>query len=326
MPNIPAGQQFKADICNLSYPCIEQGGVIWIYMGKSATPPEIPAFEFLNVPDNQKQFRLFYNECNYLQAMEGGIDPTHVMWLHSPYDLQDEAIAAQHQGAQQQLANKTRARTPAAIEIVDTPAGFMYGTKRKIDAANSLWRINQFFLPFYTMPPSGTARGARMWVPIDDENCVKWMIGWYPNLEIMRADKDGYPPSFAEESHDSPTMEPYGHIRQRARKSNGYLINREIHKAKRLGISGVNLQDQCIVENEGPTPILDRTRENLCPADFTTVKARRMLLHAATILRESGTTPPGVLDPTVYRFRGVSRVIPDNINWLEGLQDSINMC
>ena len=60
-----------------------------------------------------------------------------------------------------------------------------------------------------------------------------------------------------------------------------------------MGISGVNLQDRCVQENEGPTPILDRTRENLCSGDRTTVKARRMLIGAAKALRERGTDPAG---------------------------------
>ena len=58
------------------------------------------------VPDDQRNFRLFHHQCNYLQAMEGGIDPTHVMWLHSPYDLSDDKTAAAHQPTQQRLANK----------------------------------------------------------------------------------------------------------------------------------------------------------------------------------------------------------------------------
>ena len=74
-----------------------------------------------------------------------------------------------------------------------------------------------------------------------------------------------------------------------------------------MGISGVNLQDRCVQENEGPTPILDRTRENLCSGDRTTVKARRMLIGAAKALRERGTIPPGARDATVYRVEPVRK-------------------
>ena len=48
-----------------------------------------------------------------------------------------------------------------------------------------------------------------------------------------------------------------------ANKANDYLMNWELHKTRRFGIAGVNLQDVCVTENEGPTPILDRTKEHL---------------------------------------------------------------
>ena len=72
-------------------------GLIW---GLPKDLPELPDFEFLRVPDEHRIYRLFFQEANYLQVLEGGIDPTHVMWLHSPYDLSDEEMNAQ-QPAQQ---------------------------------------------------------------------------------------------------------------------------------------------------------------------------------------------------------------------------------
>jgi len=155
MPNVPPEYQFKERLKHPGYPCVEHGGVIWTYMSSSKELPALPEFEFTMVPDDQRSFRLFHHECNYLQAMEGGIDPTHVMWLHSPYDLSDDQIAELHQQAQQRLAAKSGTRTPVGIEIVDTAGGFMYGAKRPIEEGKSLWRINQFIMPFYTMPPGG---------------------------------------------------------------------------------------------------------------------------------------------------------------------------
>ena len=67
----------------------------------------------------------------------------------------------------------------------------------------------------------------------------------------------------------------------KARRSNDYLIDWEIHKARRMGIAGVNLQDVCVTENEGPGPIMDRTKEHLCAGDISTIKARLKLLNAA---------------------------------------------
>ena len=190
MPNVPLEQQFTDDIHHPGYPCLEHGGIIWTFMGPSKELPPLPDFEFTRVPDDQHIYRLFHQECNYLQAMEGGIDPTHVMWLHSPYDLSDRESSAEHQPEQQIVANQSGVRTPLDIEIVDTPGGFMYGAKRPAGDGKSLWRINQFVMPFYTMPPGGDMRGARMWVPIDDENSIKWMIQWFPTRDIKKSSSE----------------------------------------------------------------------------------------------------------------------------------------
>jgi len=128
-----------------------------------------------------------------------------------------------------------------------------------------------------------------------------------------------------EESYGPPTTRPFGFIIPKANKSNDYLINWEIHTTRRLGIAGVNLQDICVTENEGPTPILDRTKENLCSADQTTFKARRILLRLAKALREQGTTPTGVRDTSIYRVRATSSIVPDNENWAEAVKDKVTV-
>jgi len=98
-----------------------------------------------------------------------------------------------------------------------------------------------------------------------------------------------------------------------------------LHKSRRFGIAGVNLQDVCVTENEGPTPILDRTKENLCAGDMTVIKARRMLLDAAQAWRERNAYPPGARDAGVYRVRGCAVVIDDAMDWVEGARDAVTV-
>ncbi|HEY7323175.1 MAG TPA: hypothetical protein VIE89_36925, partial [Candidatus Binatia bacterium] len=276
--------------------------------------------------EDDRQYRLFFQECNYLQVLEGGIDPTHVMWLHSPYDLADEELTATQQPYQHRVAQRSGARTPLDIAIADTPGGFTYGAKRPAGEGKSLWRINQFLMPFYTMPPGGDQKQARAYIPVDDESCVKWQIKWFPSKSIKELSKETLRGPFAEETYDPPTNAvPFGHVRAKAKKANDYLINWEIHKTRRFGIAGVNLQDVCVTENEGPTPILDRTQENLCAGDMTIIKARLMLLEAARALREKNALPAGARDPSVYRVRGSAVVIRDDVDWVEGARDSVTV-
>src|SRR2546428_14113104 len=112
------------------------------------------------------------------------------MWLHSPYDLSDEEMN-QQQPAQQRAANKLGVKkTPEDVEIFDREAGFTYGAKRALNGGKSLWRVNQFILPFYTMPPGADQKAARAFVPVDDENCVKGQVGGDSPQEITRNTKE----------------------------------------------------------------------------------------------------------------------------------------
>ena len=326
MPNVPAELSFTDEIHHPAYPCVEHGGIVWACMGRNNELPALPDLEFLRVSDEDRQYRLFFQECNYLQVLEGGIDPTHVMWLHSPYDLADEELTATQQPYQHRVAQRSGARTPLDVAIADTPGGFTYGAKRPAGEGKSLWRINQFIMPFYTMPPGGDQKQARAYIPVDDESCVKWQIKWFPSKSIKESSKETLRGAFAEEAYDPPTNAvPFGHVRAKAKKANDYLINWEIHKTRRFGIAGVNLQDVCVTENEGPTPILDRTQENLCAGDMSIIKARLMLLEAARALREKDTAPAGARNPSVYRVRGCAVVIPDDVDWIEGARESVTV-
>ena len=160
-------------------------------------------------------------------------------------------------------------------------------------------------------------------MPVDDENCVKWQVRWYPSEEIANNTKEQVRESFPEAAYDPPTNSvPFGNIRMKAKRSNDYLIHWETHKTRRVGIAAVNLQDVCITENECPGPIMDRSKEHLCTGDISTIKARLMLLNSAKALRENRTVPPGARDSGVYRARGASVVVPDHTNWTDGSHGS----
>src|SRR6516225_8615251 len=74
VPSEPAESGFCNRIRLKSYPCVELGGVIWVYMGPPERKPPLPAFEWVQVAHAQRFVSKRTQECNYLQAMEGGID------------------------------------------------------------------------------------------------------------------------------------------------------------------------------------------------------------------------------------------------------------
>jgi hypothetical protein len=50
-----------------------------------------------------------------------------------------------------------------------------------------------------------------------------------------------------------------------------------------------------------------------------------MLLEAAKTLREKDNVPVGARDPSVYRVRGCSVVIPDDLDWVEGAREAVTV-
>src|SRR5579884_1719760 len=83
MPNEPAESNFKDKIRHTAYPCREAGGVVWAYMGPRERMPELPQFEWTLVPDSQRVVSKLHQANNWLQGLEGGIDSSHVSFLHS---------------------------------------------------------------------------------------------------------------------------------------------------------------------------------------------------------------------------------------------------
>jgi phenylpropionate dioxygenase-like ring-hydroxylating dioxygenase large terminal subunit len=331
MPNVPPEHQFREKIHHPAYPCTEKGGIIWTYMGTAAAPPPVPDLEFLMVPDDHRFLgNRDYQNCNYFQAMEGGIDPSHGAFLHGPIhtiQLADETATRPHDVAVKgdkglskafRDAFSTGERTPL-VEAFETDYGVVMAGRRRAGDASYLWRVNHFFFPFYTMPP-GDPKDAylgHMWVPADDEHTINWRPRWSPHRPLAQAECEGF-----EFEHLPPTSEPYGHIRLAASRSNNYFMDWEVHRTRKFGIPTVHLEDVAISESQ--EPICDRTKENLTQADEPIMTVRQKLLNAARALRDHGAPAPCANDSEIYAgIRGVSLALPQTVHWLEGLKDHI---
>ena len=112
VPSEPEASGFCKKIKLTSYPCVELGDVIWIYMGPAEHKPPLPAFEWAKVPHSHRFVSKRTQECNYLQAMEGGIDSAHVSFLHR-HELRSDSL---HVGKGAELTRETDAR----FEVVET--------------------------------------------------------------------------------------------------------------------------------------------------------------------------------------------------------------
>jgi phthalate 4,5-dioxygenase oxygenase subunit len=297
-----------------AYPCLERGGVLWAYMGPPELRPEPPGLEWAAVPAENRYVSKRLQECNYLQAMEGGIDTSHASWVHK-FELDTDPM---HKGAK---ANKyIKADGSTVFEIAETANGLTLYGRRKGEPDSNYWRITQWIFPWYSLiPPFGDhPLGGHIWVPIDDETCWAWSVNFYPDKPLSAHERESMDAGLGIHVKYIP-----GTFRPVANKDNDYLIDRQAQKDMTLysGIEGFSMQDASLQESMGP--IQDRTMENLIPTDRAIVMARRLLMKAALDL-EAGIAPPA-LHSADQHVRAASVLLDRELNvqdWAKGTLDA----
>ena len=83
MPSEPAESNFKDKVKIKAYPAREYGGLIWAYMGPVETMPALPEIDWATLPDSHRVISKRVQESNWVQSVEGGIDSSHISFLHS---------------------------------------------------------------------------------------------------------------------------------------------------------------------------------------------------------------------------------------------------
>jgi hypothetical protein len=267
------------------------------------------------VPEAHRYVSKRWQECNWLQALEGGIDSSHTSWLHRG-ELEIDPL---HRGSKGNQYNLGDARPH--FEVVESPGGLLIGARRAADAGRYYWRITQWIMPCVTMiaPRAQHPAGGHFWIPIDDENC--WVWNWdYHSARALSAEEVT---AMRNGAGRHVIYEP-GTFRAAANKDNDFLIDRAAQKAGLTysGVAGFAMQDSSIQELMGP--IVDRSKENLVSTDNGIIMARHRLLRAAKALAEQDQTPPGV-DPEHQRVRAVSIVLPPDQPFKEAARDELKV-
>ena len=297
-----------------SYPAIEQGGVIWTYMGPPELKPKPPALEWTLVPAENRYVSKRLQECNYLQAIEGGIDSSHVSFLHSGALNRDPLFK---DGQQRANRYNLTDRMPH-FDVVEYEGGLLIGARRQADNDRWYWRITPFIMPWHTLipPRAGHPIGGHAWVPIDDENCWAWSINYHPKRALTASEVK----AMAEGKGIHVKYVP-GTFVPLANKGNNYLMDRATQKSgtNYSGIEGIAMQDASLQESMGP--IQDRTREDLCSTDNGIIMMRRLLLKAGRDNRE-GKPLPG-LKPDSQRVRSCAIELPKGVKFKDGAREGL---
>jgi phenylpropionate dioxygenase-like ring-hydroxylating dioxygenase large terminal subunit len=293
LPSEPDESGVKQGIKLRSYPTIEQGDVIWIYMGPPELKPAPPALEWTLVGPERRFISKRLQESNYLQAIEGGIDSSHVSFLHSG-ELNTDPLFKGSKANQYNLED----RMPF-FDVVDFDGGLLIGARRNGAQGRYYWRITPWIMPWHTIipPRAGHPLGAHVWVPIDDENCWAWSINYHPSRALTDAERKAMQDGAGIHVKYVP-----GTFIPLANRRNDYLIDRALQKRGRSysGVEGIAMQDASLQESMGP--IQDRTREHLGPTDLGIVEFRKLVMGAARALQQ-GEAPKATQAAKKYAVR-----------------------
>src|SRR3954452_202618 len=179
-PGEPAGSTFHERVRHTAYPCVEQAGAIFAYLGPGE-PPLLPAYEFLDAAPGHTLATKAWQECNYLQANEGNLDGSHLAFLHLVRGRDSLADAS----PEHPMPGQGDAPGQETAEVELRPHGLRCAKLRRPPGADSYQIFTvDMLLPnataFY-VGPSGDTSGRRGYsvhwhVPIDDTHHWKFLF------------------------------------------------------------------------------------------------------------------------------------------------------
>jgi phthalate 4,5-dioxygenase len=315
VPSEPETGNFAANVKLTSYPLVKVGDILWTYMGPAELQPPLPEYEFVHVPSDQTYTSKRWQECNWLQALEGGIDSSHVTFLHSG-QLNSDPLFKGSKGNQYNAGD-----VKPFFEVAETDGGLLVAARRNAEEGHYYWRITPWVMPSFTMvPPRGDHPvHGHIWAPIDDENCWVYSFDYHPARALTQTERQAMIDGHGVHSENIP-----GTYRPLANKDNDYLMDRDAQRRGEhfSGIKGIAMQDASLQESMGP--IVDRTKERLVATDSGIIKARQKLRKAAIALAEHGETPPGV-DPAHHRVRSVSIVLSKDESFKDSTAEAVRV-
>lgn len=274
-------ENFKTKIKLGAYPCREQGGIVWTYMGPRGLLPEMPELEWTLLPAERRVVSKRIQVSNWFQALEGGYDYLHVGMLHRG------SISARRAATQP----KFKFTAPVTQEIVETEYGLLFGRRQEPDPGHAYWTLSQLVMPFHKILPRQSkdeSRGAHAWVPVDDETCMLWSIDYHSDRALRNDELEEVAKGMGIHAKTIPgtDLPVYN-------KSNDYGIDRAAQKRgdSFTGIPGFGNQDTAIQESQGE--ICDRTLEHLCTSDKQIIALRRYYLKLLKSFDEH-SAPPGL--------------------------------
>lgn len=275
-PGEPLGSTLCNKIRQSTYPIVERSGILFGFIGKGA-PPAFPHFDCFVAPESHTFAFKGLFECNWLQALEVGIDPAHASFLHRFFEDEDtaESYGKQFRGASANsdmpITKVLREFETPEILVSQADYGLQLIAKREIDEATTHVRVTNVMFPQAFVIPMSSEMTITQWhVPVDDENCY-----WYAIFTSFTEPTDKK--QMREQRLELYELPDYT-SRRNKRNSYGFNLEEQLNQTYTGMGFDINVHDQWAVESLGV--IQDRTREHLGTTDKGIIAYRRLLVGA----------------------------------------------
>ncbi len=294
-PAEPEGSRLCEHIKTVSYPVVEKSGILFAYLG-AGEPPAFPRFDCFVAPDAYTFAFKGYWDCNWLQALEVGIDPAHASWLHKYFEDEDPAqsYGKQFRGTPSDsglpISKVLREFDRPEIRVEKTAFGMRLQTLRRISDAQTHIRVTNILFPqAFVIPMNAEMTITQFHVPVDDYGCY-----WYSIFTSFAGpvDKDTMRAQRLK-TYPAPDYKPVFN------RGNAWGFDAAEQASKTFTGMGfdINIHDQFACESPGR--ITDRTKENLGTTDKGIVLFRRILIDSIR-KNEAGERPLGLEKPAEF--------------------------
>jgi phenylpropionate dioxygenase-like ring-hydroxylating dioxygenase large terminal subunit len=290
-PAEPEGSKLHTRIQQRSYPVVEKSGVIFGYVGEGEAPA-FPAFDCFVAPGSHTFAFKGLWECNWLQALEVGMDPAHASFLHRFFQDEDiaESYGKQFRGASADsniaITKVLREYDRPDISVAPAPYGMQLTTLRKLSEEQTHVRVTNIVFPQTFVIPMSSEMTISQWhVPVDDTTSY-----WYAIFTSFTGPVDKQQ---MREQRLGTIELPHYTSRRNKRNDYGYSIDEQRGQTYTGMGMDINVHDQWACESMGA--IQDRTREHLGSTDKAIVAFRRMLMDAIDGA-QTGAAPPMQID------------------------------
>ncbi|MBX2886735.1 MAG: aromatic ring-hydroxylating dioxygenase subunit alpha [Granulosicoccus sp.] len=272
-PAEPEGSKMHTQIQARSYPVVEHNGMVFAFMG-AGTPPPLPGVDCFRAPDSHVFAFKGLWRCNWLQALEVGIDPAHASFLHRFLEDEDPAESYGKQfrdtaaDTEIPMTRLLREFPRPQLEVEETEFGLRLIALRQIDGDRTHVRVtNQLFPCAIVIPMSNDMTITQWHVPIDDTHCY-----WFAMFTSFTDPVDKR--KMREQRLREHRLPDYAPLKNSENQYHYDPIEQQQSTYTGMG-QDINVHDQWACESMGA--IQDRTDEHLGKTDIGIIRYRRLL-------------------------------------------------